>query len=141
MHMQGEPRDMQRDPRYTDVVREVREFLAARLSAAVAAGIARGQIIVDPGFGFGKTAAHNLELLRRLAEIAAVAPVLVGLSRKSMMQKILGLPLERRLQPSVAAALIAVQNGARIVRVHDVAATVDALRMLQAVYPELGRDA
>ncbi len=135
MHMQGNPAGMQNDPRYADVVREVRDFLAARVAAAIAGGVSRPRIVVDPGFGFGKTAGHNLELLRRLKEFATLGPILVGLSRKSMIQKLLGFPVERRLQPSVALALIAVQNGARIVRVHDVAATVEALRLLEAVYP------
>jgi dihydropteroate synthase len=139
MHMQGDPEGMQHDPRYADVVRDVRDFLAARIAAAVAGGVSRARIIVDPGFGFGKMPEHNLELLRRLKELAMLGPILVGLSRKSMIQKLLGLPVERGLQPSVALALIAVQNGARIVRVHDVAATVEALRLLEAVYPS-GRE-
>ena len=135
MHMLGDPRSMQRDPAYHDVVREVRDFLATRIDAAVAAGIPRERIIVDPGFGFGKTAAHNVVLLRRLREFTELAPVLVGLSRKSMIAKLVGLPLERRLSASVVLASIAVQNGARIVRAHDVAATVEAIRMVEAVYP------
>ncbi|MFL6648085.1 MAG: dihydropteroate synthase [Sulfurifustaceae bacterium] len=134
MHMRGEPTTMQRDPCYTDVVREVSEFLEARIAAAHAAGIPRGLIFIDPGFGFGKTVEHNLELLRRLRELTRIAPVLAGLSRKSMIGKLLDLPVDQRLHPSVALALIAVQNGARIVRVHDVAPTVQALRMLEAVY-------
>jgi dihydropteroate synthase len=136
MHMQGSPSTMQAAPRYGDVVRDVRDFLATRIDAAVAAGIARERIVVDPGFGFGKTAEHNLQLLRRLRELLALGPILAGVSRKSMIGTLLGLPVERRLQPSVALALIAVQNGARIVRVHDVAATVEALRMFEAVYPD-----
>ncbi len=136
MHMQGEPRTMQDNPRYRDVVAEVRDFLAGRLAAAEAAGIPRTRLLVDPGFGFGKTVAHNLALLRGLGEIAALGvPVLVGLSRKSLIGKLLGLPLERRLHASVALALMAVQNGARVVRVHDVGPTVEALRMWEAVYP------
>jgi dihydropteroate synthase len=135
MHMQGDPRSMQRDPAYQDVVREVRDFLATRVAAAVAAGIPREHIIVDPGFGFGKTAVHNVALLRRLREFTELAPVLVGLSRKSMIARLVGLPLERRLFASVVLASIAVQNGARIVRAHDVAATVEAIRMVEAVYP------
>ncbi len=134
MHMLGTPATMQAAPQYDDVVREVREFLAARMVAAQAAGIPRERIIIDPGFGFGKTVEHNLELLRRLREFTSLAPVLVGLSRKSMIGRLLGLPVEERMPASIAAALIAVQNGARIVRVHDVGATVQALRMLAAVY-------
>ena len=133
MHMQGEPADMQRDPRYADVVREVRDFLAERLDAAIAAGIAKTNIVVDPGFGFGKTVEHNLELLRRLRVFTALGPVLVGLSRKSLIGKVLGLPLARRVHASAALAMLAVQNGARIVRVHDVAPSVDAIRMMEAV--------
>lgn len=134
MHMQGTPATMQATPYYDDVVREVREFLVDRMAAAQNAGVPRDRIIIDPGFGFGKTAEHNLELLRRLRELAGVAPVLAGLSRKSMIGQLLGLPIDRRLYPSVALALIAARNGARIVRVHDVGATVEALRTLAAVY-------
>jgi dihydropteroate synthase len=136
MHMQGEPRTMQDDPRYADVVGEVHAFLASRLAAAAAAGIPRAQLLIDPGFGFGKTVEHNLALLRRLRELTSLAPVLAGLSRKSMIGKLLGLAVERRVHASVALALLAVQNGARIVRVHDVGPTVEALRMTQAVYPD-----
>jgi dihydropteroate synthase len=136
MHMQGEPRTMQDDPQYRDVVTEVRDFLAARLAAAGAAGIARERLVIDPGFGFGKTAEHNLELLRVLEAFTRLGtPVLAGLSRKSMIGKLLGLPVERRMHASVALALMAVQNGARIVRVHDVGPTVEALRMVRVVYP------
>jgi dihydropteroate synthase len=135
MHMQGEPRSMQDDPQYRDVVAEVSAFLRARVEACVAAGIPRARLLVDPGFGFGKTLAHNLTLLRRLAELQALGvPLLVGLSRKSMIGKALGLPVEDRLHASVALALIAVQNGARVVRVHDVRATREAVRMWEAVY-------
>lgn len=135
MHMQGEPRTMQDNPRYGDVVAEVRDFLAARCAAAEAAGIPRTRLLVDPGFGFGKTVEHNLELLRGLPALAALGvPVLVGLSRKSMIGKLLGLPVERRLHASVALALMAVHHGARVVRVHDVAPTVEAIRMWEAVY-------
>jgi dihydropteroate synthase len=134
MHMQGEPQTMQENPSYTDVVREVREFLARRVEAAERSGIKRDRIVIDPGFGFGKTLDHNLRLLRNLREIAGVGvPVLVGLSRKSMLGKITGREVGERLSASVAAALIAVQNGAHIVRVHDVAATRDALAVWQAV--------
>jgi dihydropteroate synthase len=136
MHMQGEPRTMQDNPQYKDVVADVREFLAARVAAAEAAGVARERIVIDPGFGFGKTVEHNLALLRGLNAFTALGvPVLAGLSRKSMIGKLLGLPVERRLHASVALALLAVQNGARIVRVHDVGPTVEALRMYRMVYP------
>jgi dihydropteroate synthase len=134
MHMQGSPRTMQAEPTYADVVVEVRDFLAARAAACVAAGIARDRIVVDPGFGFGKTVAHNLALLARLGEIAALGfPVLAGWSRKSSLGRITGRPADDRLAASVAAAMLAVQRGARIVRVHDVAATRDALAVLAAV--------
>jgi dihydropteroate synthase len=133
MHMQGEPDTMQQDPHYNDVVGEVRAFLAERLQAAMAAGIARERLVIDPGFGFGKTAEHNLTLLRRLRELAPLAPVMAGLSRKSMIGKLLGLPVEQRLHASVALALLAVRHGARIVRVHDVGPTVQAIRMAEAV--------
>jgi dihydropteroate synthase len=134
MHMQGEPRTMQSHPAYVDVLGEVRAFLAERVEACEAAGIARERIVVDPGFGFGKTAEHNLALLRRLPALATLGvPVLAGLSRKSTLGQITGRPVAERLAASVAAALLAVERGARIVRVHDVAATRDALAVLAAV--------
>lgn len=134
MHMQGEPRTMQAHPDYANVVTDVAGFLRDRVAAAEAAGIARARLLVDPGFGFGKTLAHNLSLLKHLAEVAdSGVPVLVGLSRKSMIGKLLELPVEQRLHPSVALAVIAVMRGASIVRVHDVAATVQALAMCAAV--------
>lgn len=134
MHMQGAPRTMQREPRYQDVVREVRDFLAARVAAAQAAGIARERIVVDPGFGFGKTLEHNLQLLRHLDALRDLGvPVLAGLSRKSMLGTITGRPVGERLHASVAAALLAAERGAAILRVHDVAATRDALAVLSAV--------
>ncbi|OGI48331.1 MAG: dihydropteroate synthase [Candidatus Muproteobacteria bacterium RIFCSPHIGHO2_12_FULL_60_33] len=137
MHMQGEPHTMQDDPRYADVVGAVRDFLKERLDACMNAGIPASRLVVDPGFGFGKTLEHNIELLRGLKKLQILgAPVLVGLSRKSMIGKALGLPVEQRLHASVALAVMAVQNGARIVRVHDVGPTVEALRMWSAVYPE-----
>jgi len=135
MHMHGEPGTMQQNPEYGDVVGNVRDYLHARVAVAVAAGIAREHIVVDPGFGFGKTVAHNLELLRRLAELSELGPLLVGLSRKSMIGKLLGLPVAQRQHASVALALTAAQNGASILRVHDVAATVQAVRMWEAVNP------
>src|SRR5688572_20873136 len=134
MHMQGEPRTMQASPVYDEVVRDVRAFLSARVAAAEHAGIGRERIVIDPGFGFGKTVDHNLELLRRLREFSGVGvPVLAGWSRKSSLGQLTGRPAEDRLAASVAAALIAVQNGASIVRAHDVAATRDALAVWQAV--------
>ncbi len=137
MHMQGEPRTMQQAPRYDDVVKEVGVFLRERAQTARAAGLAAERIVLDPGFGFGKTLDHNLELLRRLRELTGgELPVLVGLSRKSMIGKLTGRPEGERLHGSVALAVIAALNGARIVRVHDVAATVDALKIVAALQPE-----
>jgi dihydropteroate synthase len=134
MHMQGEPRSMQLEPRYTDVVREVREFLDERLQACERAGIARERIVIDPGFGFGKTLAHNLTLLRSLSRLGELgAPILVGLSRKAMLGTILGKPVDQRLHGSIALATVAVLNGARIIRAHDVAETVDAVKVAAAV--------
>jgi dihydropteroate synthase len=134
MHMRGEPKTMQAEPVYADVVAEVREFLGARLAACVAAGIPRDRVAIDPGFGFGKTVEHNLALLRHLDAIAALGlPVLAGWSRKSSLGRITGRAPEERLAGSLAAALIAAQHGAKIVRVHDVAATRDVLAVLAAV--------
>ena len=136
MHMQGEPRTMQQAPHYADVVREVREFLDERVAASRAAGIDAERLVVDPGFGFGKTSEHNLALLRDLGTLgAAGVPVLVGLSRKSMLGKLTGRAPAERVHGSVALAVLAVLKGARIIRVHDVAATVDALKVVSAVYP------
>ena len=135
MHMQGEPRSMQTNPIYEDVVVEVRDFLSTRRQACLDAGIDEKKILIDPGFGFGKTLEHNLELLRNLSELKSVgAPVLVGLSRKSMIGKAIGLPVDKRLHASVALAILAVRNGANIIRLHDVAATREAVRMVEAVY-------
>lgn len=134
MHMQGAPRTMQQAPRYGDVVTEVEIFLTERVAALTAAGVARARIVLDPGFGFGKTLKHNLALLRDLKRFTdGGLPVLAGLSRKSMLGAITGRAVDQRMAASVAAALIAVQHGARIVRVHDVAATRDALSVWQAV--------
>ena len=134
MHMQGEPLTMQQSPVYADVLGEVRGFLNDRVAVALASGIARDRLVLDPGFGFGKTLAHNLELLRRFDEISDEGlPLLAGISRKSMLGAITGRPVEQRLSASVSAALIAAQRGARILRVHDVAATRDALAVWQAV--------
>ena len=125
---------MQYDPQYEDVIGEVAGFLQERAEKVQAAGVVRERIVLDPGFGFGKNLEHNLMLLRRLPEIAALGyPVLVGLSRKSMIGTLLGgKPVEQRVQGSVAAAVIAAQNGASIVRVHDVAPTVEALKIVMA---------
>ena len=134
MHMLGEPRTMQIDPAYDDVVVEVRGYLADRAAACVAGGVDDQQIILDPGFGFGKNVGHNMELLRRLGDLSDGFPVMAGLSRKSMIGKLLGLPMERRVHASVALAMIAVANGARLLRVHDVGSTLDAVRMYESVY-------
>ncbi|HVJ75555.1 MAG TPA: dihydropteroate synthase [Casimicrobiaceae bacterium] len=134
MHMRGTPASMQQAPEYGDVVAEVRDFLGARAQACEDAGIARERIVVDPGFGFGKTRAHNLELLDRLGEFATLGyPVLAGWSRKSTLGAITGRGEEERLAASVAAAVLAVERGASIVRVHDVRETVDAVAVAQAV--------
>jgi dihydropteroate synthase len=134
MHMQGTPGTMQQHPSYADVVAEVKTFLLERVRAARDAGITPESIVIDPGFGFGKTLEHNLELLRHLREFEVLAvPVLAGWSRKSSLGQITGRPAGERLAASVAAALIAAQNGARILRVHDVAATREALAVLAAV--------
>jgi dihydropteroate synthase len=134
MHMQGDPRTMQRNPEYADVVTDVKAMLAARVQACTAAGIGRERLCLDPGFGFGKQLAHNLELLRRLPEVAGLGlPLLVGLSRKSMLQALTGRGVGDRLAGSVALAAIAVMQGAHIVRAHDVAATLDAVRVAAAV--------
>ncbi len=134
MHMQGEPGTMQRAPSYADVVGEVRTFLAGRVAESIAAGLTPERLVVDPGFGFGKTLEHNLALLRRLGELAADGPaVLVGLSRKSMLGTLTERAAGERVYGSVALAVIAALNGARIIRAHDVAATVEALKVTAAV--------
>jgi dihydropteroate synthase len=135
MHMQGEPQTMQRAPVYADVVSEVRAFLLRRANACIEAGIAADRIVVDVGFGFGKTLAHNLDLLRNLGEIAAHFPVLAGLSRKSTIGAITGRDVGDRLAGSIAVALAAAARGARILRVHDVRETVDALAVWGAIEP------
>jgi dihydropteroate synthase len=134
MHMQGTPQDMQAQPVYQDVVREVIDFLRERVDALLAAGIERERICVDPGLGFGKSVEHNYALLRATARIEQELglPVLIGLSRKSMIGAVTGRPVEERLPGSIAGALAAVAHGARIVRVHDVAETVDALKVWRA---------
>ncbi len=134
MHMQGEPATMQAAPRYDDVVAEVAAFLAERVQAARAAGIDVSRIVIDPGFGFGKTLEHNLQLLAALPALAAPGvPLLVGLSRKSMVGALTGRDVDGRLYGSVALAALAVMNGARIVRAHDVLPTVDAVRIAAAL--------
>jgi dihydropteroate synthase len=134
MHMQGTPQDMQAQPVYQDVVREVLDFLRERVDALLAAGIERERICVDPGLGFGKSVEHNYALLRATARIEQELglPVLIGLSRKSMIGAVTGRPVEERLPGSIAGALAAVAHGAKIVRVHDVAETVDALKVWRA---------
>ncbi|RTL52955.1 MAG: dihydropteroate synthase [Rhodocyclaceae bacterium] len=134
MHMQGDPGTMQAKPHYADVVAEVAEFLAERVAAAEAVGIPRQRIIVDPGFGFGKTLEHNIELLRRLQELVVPdLPLLVGMSRKTMLGLMTGEPVGARVHAGVTAHLLAVQRGARIVRVHDVVPMRDALAVWKAV--------
>jgi dihydropteroate synthase len=133
MHMQGEPRTMQQAPRYDDVVTEVAQALAERVQALTGAGVAHRRIVLDPGFGFGKNVAHNYRMLEHLGRITLDGlPVLVGLSRKSMLGAVTGAAVEHRLIASIAAAVLAVERGARIVRVHDVAATVEALKIWRA---------
>jgi dihydropteroate synthase len=134
MHMQGEPHSMQLSPHYQDVLLEVRDFLLERVHAAHAAGVARDRMCVDPGYGFGKTAQHNLTLLAQQSDLqhALGLPLLAGLSRKSTIGLITGRPVQERLAGSLAAAVIAAERGARIIRVHDVAETVDALKVWQA---------
>lgn len=135
MHMQGDPRSMQTNPQYNNVVADVKDFLRQRLNAARAAGIPREKLIIDPGFGFGKTLEHNIELLRHLDRFTELGvPVMVGLSRKSMLGKITGNQVNDRIHASVAAALLAKAKGAKILRVHDVKATRDALAVYNAVH-------
>lgn len=134
MHMQGEPRTMQAEPYYDDVLAEVGDFLQQRMVACESAGIKHENILFDPGFGFGKTLDHNLTLLKHLGELHKLgAPLLVGMSRKSMIGLVLDAQVEQRLYGSVAVATLAAQAGAQIIRVHDVKATVDAVKMVAAV--------
>jgi dihydropteroate synthase len=133
MHMLGEPRTMQQDPRYDDVVDEVKAFLEERVAFAVARGIAEQRILIDPGIGFGKTVEHNLELLRRLDEIVALGPpVVIGTSRKSFLGRITGREVDQRLAGTVATNVLAFERGARVFRVHDVGPVYDALRVAAA---------
>jgi dihydropteroate synthase len=129
MHMRGMPADMQQDPAYREVVAEISGYLRQRLAAAEAAGIDARRMLIDPGFGFGKTLQHNLSLFKNLGQLADIAPVLVGVSRKSFLGLLTGRSTPDRLLPSVIAALLAVQRGALVVRVHDVRETVEALRL------------
>ncbi|MFH1818600.1 MAG: dihydropteroate synthase [Pseudomonadota bacterium] len=134
MHMQGDPQSMQQSPRYADVVDEVKQFLRARVQVCEAAGIARERLVVDPGFGFGKTLQHNLALLKHLGELAELdLPILAGLSRKSMLGTLTGRVVDEREFAGVAAHLMAVAHGARLVRVHNVVAMRDALAIWNAV--------
>jgi len=133
MHMQGDPRSMQLAPHYDDVVSEVKAFLEQRVHSCRAAGMAADRMVIDPGFGFGKTLEHNLQLLRHLGQLGIELPIMVGLSRKSIVGRLTGRPAGERVYGSVALAVISVMNGARIVRVHDVGATVDALKTVTAV--------
>lgn len=134
MHMQGEPGSMQQAPVYQDVVGEVESYLGERLALCRQAGIAAERLVLDPGFGFGKTLEHNLDLFRALPRLRAAGyPLLVGVSRKTMLGAITGRPVVERLAPSLAAAMLAARKGAKILRVHDVAATVDALKVLAAI--------
>jgi dihydropteroate synthase len=140
MHMQGDPRSMQTEPHYSDVVAEVTQFLGARVAECTAAGLERGRLLVDPGFGFGKTALHNIELLANLRQLRQLGcPILVGLSRKSTLGAISGRDVDDRLAASIAAATIAILQGADIVRAHDVKETVDAIRVAHCL-KEAGRD-
>lgn len=134
MHMQGQPRTMQHEPHYDDVVGEVTAFLEQRVEACVAAGIGRDRLVLDPGIGFGKRLEHNLALLAHLPELGRLGlPLLVGVSRKSMFQALLGRPVEQRLAGGLAVATASVLAGAGILRVHDVAETVDAVKVAQAL--------
>jgi len=134
MHMQGTPQTMQINPSYQNVVTEVREFLVARLQACLDAGVAASRILLDPGFGFGKTRQHNIALLQQLEELNSLGqPILVGLSRKSVLGQVTGSDVDARLHASVAAAVIAAMKGAGVVRVHDVKATVEALKVVNAM--------
>ncbi|MDR2165949.1 MAG: dihydropteroate synthase [Zoogloeaceae bacterium] len=140
MHMQGEPRNMQRNPVYVDVVKEVGDFLVERVRACRKVGIADARLVLDPGFGFGKNLEHNLELFRRLPEVAPDGlPLLAGVCRKTMLGELTGRPVSERQAASLAAAVMAAQKGARIIRVHDVAAARDALTVWEALEKKVAR--
>lgn len=137
MHMLGEPRTMQAEPRYDDVVSEVKAFLEERMRAAIAAGVPEQRIQLDPGIGFGKTIDHNLELLRRMDELVAIGrPIVVGTSRKSFIGRITGRDVTERVHGTVATCVLALERGARVFRVHDVAAVADALAVTDATFPD-----
>lgn len=133
MHMQGNPQTMQLDPQYGNVVEEVKAFLQERLQAAMGAGISKERIVLDPGFGFGKRTVHNIALIQNLDKLAAIGPLLVGLSRKSVLGAIAGGDEQQRLHAGLAASVISAMKGAKILRVHDVKATVDALKVVTAI--------
>ena len=136
MHMQGQPRSMQNTPKYTNIIKDIQQFFTDRISICEAAGITRNRLILDPGFGFGKTLAHNLELLCQLEQFTQFAlPLLVGISRKNMIGQLLdNAAVDQRLYGSLSAAVIAVMKGANIIRVHDVKASVDALKIVRAIH-------
>jgi len=137
MHMQGEPKTMQQQPEYTDVIQQVLGFFVERIAACEAAGLARENIFLDPGFGFGKTVEHNFQMLKKLELFHSLGcPLLVGISRKSMLGAVTGKPVEQRLAGSLAAVVVAALQGAQVLRVHDVAETIDALRVVQATQME-----
>jgi len=134
MHMQGEPRTMQKEPHYKNVITEIKAFLLKRAEACMQAGIARDRIMIDPGFGFGKTLQHNLLLLKHMEALVDTGfPVLVGVSRKSMFGQLLGLEVDERLHAGLAAATVAVMKGARIIRTHDIKPTVEALKLCYSI--------
>jgi dihydropteroate synthase len=134
MHMQGTPQTMQNNPHYNDVVNDVKAFLVARLQASIHAGVSAGRILLDPGFGFGKTREHNITLLQNLESFADLGqPLLVGLSRKSVLGQMTGNDVDARLHASIAASVLSAMKGARILRVHDVKATVEALKVVEAI--------
>jgi dihydropteroate synthase len=134
MHMQGQPRDMQHQPQYNDVITEVYDFLAERIETAVAGGVADNQIMIDPGFGFGKTVEHNLELVRRLGEFCSLGrPILLGVSRKRTIGEITGKPAGERVMGTAALCALGLMNGANIIRVHEVAEMVDVARVCDAM--------
>jgi dihydropteroate synthase len=134
MHMRGNPQTMQDNPHYVDVVKEVSDFLLARIAVCEQAGIAKNRLIIDPGFGFGKTRVHNITLIQKLNDLTQLGyPVLAGLSRKSVLGQVTGGDIDARLHASVAAAVISVMKGAKIVRVHDVKATIEALKVATAI--------
>lgn len=137
MHMQGEPRNMQDDPHYDDVVKDVVTFLLDRVAICEQAGIQKNRLLIDPGFGFGKTRTHNITLIQQLNTLVNTGyPVLVGLSRKSVLGQIIGNDIDARLYISVSAAVVSAINGAKILRVHDVKATVEALKVVTAILPK-----